>query len=223
MNNLAAVENNLGNFDKAKQIMQQVIAGKKSVLGEKHLSTLISRTNLLSFLVKRQESEKADEYSKKLLADMTEYVGPLNKYTLVVNNIRAYLLEDLGKLQQAEKMYRQTLNSYKGIGKNSGSELLVLQSNLAMLLMKAEKYQESQTIFLELLDNVETSISKEHVYYAVFIGNYGELLMKMRDYQQARPLLQQSHDKLLQSFGMTHQRSIKAKQRLEQLKQLEKK
>lgn len=222
LNNLSAVENNLGNFDKAKKIMQRVIEGKRLILGEKHLSTLISRTNLLSFLVKRQDSEKADEYSKILLADMVEYVGPLNKYTLVVNNIRAYLLEDLGKLQQAEKMYRETLNSYKDIGKNSGSELLVLQSNLAMLLMKAKKHQESQTIFLELLDNVETSISKEHVYYAIFIGNYGELLMKMHDYQQARPLLQQSYDKLLENFGAKHQRTTKAIHRLEKLTQLEK-
>ena len=111
--------------------------------------------------------QHADKYSQKLLADMIEYVGPLNKYTLVVNNIRAYLLEDLGKLQDAETMYRETLNNYKNIGKNTGTELLVLQSNLAMLLMKEEKYQASKKLFLELLNNVETSISKEHVYYAI--------------------------------------------------------
>lgn len=222
LNNLAAVEDSLGEYAKAREIMQQVIAGKTKVLGEKHLSTLISRTNLLSFLVTRQQLQQADEYSQKLLADMTKFVGPLNKYTLVVNNIRAYLLEDLGKLKEAETMYRETLNNYKNIGKNTGTELLVLQSNLAMLLMKEKKYQASQKLFLELLSNVETSISKEHVYYAIFIGNYGELLMRMGDYPQARTLLEQSYEKILKDFGSEHERTKKAKMKLDKLAELEK-
>jgi len=171
--------------------------------------------------VKRHEIKKADEYSQKLLENMTEFVGPLNKYTLVVNNIRAYLLEDLGQLQQSEQMYRETLNHYKNIGKNTGTELLVLQSNLAMLLMKENKFQESKNIFLELLSNVETSISKEHVYYAIFIGNYGELLMRMHDFPQARTLLEQSYNKILKDFGADHERTKKAKMKLDKLAELE--
>lgn len=222
LNNLAAVEDSLGNYAKAKEIMQKVIQGKTRVLGKKHLSTLISRTNLLSFLVKRHELQQADEYSQKLLADMTAFVGPLNKYTLVVNNIRAYLLEDLGQLKLAEKIYRETLKNYQEMGTDSGSELLVLQSNLAMLLMKENKHQESEKIFKELLNNAESSISKEHVYYAIFIGNYGELLMKRQQYQQARPLLEQSYSKMLEAFGENHERTKKAKLKLDKLSQLEK-
>ncbi len=221
LNNLAAVEDNLGNFSKAEEIMRQVIQGKIKVLGKKHLSTLISRTNLLSFFVKRHELQQADEYSQKLLADMTIFVGPLNKYTLVVNNIRAYLLEDLGQIKKAEEMYRETLKNYQNMGTDSGSELLVLQSNLAMLLMKKEQYKESEKIFIELLKNAETSISKEHVYYAIFIGNYGELLMKLGNYQKARPLLEQSYQKILKDFGNQHERTKKAKMKLDKLAKLE--
>lgn len=217
VNNLAAVENNLGNFDKAQELMAQVIDGKTKMIGASHLSTLISRTNLLSFYVKRSELEKADAYSQELLKELNETVGPLHKYTLVVNNIRAYLLEDLDQLEAAEDLYRQTLQNYQDMGKNSGTELLVLQSNLAMLLMKQEKYQESDAIFQQLLANVETSMSKEHVYYAIFIGNYGELLTKMKRFDEAQSYLQLSYESILKTFGESHERTIKAKKRLETL------
>ena len=222
LNNLAAVENNLGNSVQAQQLMKQVIEAKLKVLGDAHISTLISRTNLLSFYVKHGETEKADAYSKTLLIDMSKHLGALNRYTLVVNNIRAYLLEDLGRLDEAEQMYQETLANYENIGKNSGEELLVLQSNTAMLLMKQEKFFESEAMFLKLLDNVEKTISKDHVYYAIFIGNYGELLMKMKRYTEARPLLQLSQERLIAVFGAEHERAIKAKKRLEQLSEAQK-
>ena len=120
-----------------------------------------------------------------------------------MNNIRAYLLEDLGQLETAETLYRQTLKDYQDMGKNSGTELLVLQSNLAMLLMKQEKFQESDDMFQQLLANVETSMSKEHVYYAIFVGNYGELLTKMKKYKEAKSYLQLSYESILKTFVLS--------------------
>jgi serine/threonine protein kinase len=221
MNNLTAVERSLGHLDKARQIFEQIIATKTEVLGADHLSTLISKSNLLTIMVELGELDKADIYSKVILAEFIQSLGSLHSRTLEVYNMRAYLLEDLGKLAAAEKIYQDNLNRYKEAGTTTGPGLFGMQNNLAMLLMKQSKYLESKKIFNALLENVDGILGKEHIYYAIFIGNYGELLMKMQDYPAARVLLQQSLDKISATFGESHQRTLKAKKRLEHLKQLE--
>ncbi|MEZ5496211.1 MAG: serine/threonine-protein kinase [Gammaproteobacteria bacterium] len=220
-NNLATVEVRMGNTQRAEEMFRKVIEGKSEILGEYHLSTMVSKANLLSVLVTSEQFELADEYSKQLLADLEQHIGELHPRTLDVKNMRAYLLEDMGQLSEAEQLYRTTLKQYSENGIVKGPELFSLQNNLAMLLMKEEKLDESKQIFAELLENIEEYLGKEHIYYAIFIGNYGELLMKLKEFKAAKPLLQKSHDKIVESFGENHQRSIKAKKRLEQLAQSE--
>ena len=220
-NNLANVEERLGNSQRAEEMFRKVIDGKVAILGEYHLSTMVSKANLLSVLVTSEQYELANEFSKQLLADLELHIGELHPRTLDVKNMRAYLLEDMGQLSEAEQLYRSTLKQYNDNGIVKGPELFSLQNNLAMLLMKEEKLDESKQIFAELLENVEEYLGTEHIYYAIFIGNYGELLMKLKEFKAAKPLLQKSHDKIVESFGENHQRSIKAKKRLEQLAQSE--
>jgi len=217
LNNLATVERNLGNTDKAIELLNQIVAIKKEVLGEAHLSTLVSQSNLLVIMIEDGQLQEADVFSLQLTNNLKQSLGALHPRTLEVKSMRAYLLEDLGKLEEAELNYKETLVQYDKAGTVSGTGLALLQNNLAMLLMKQAKFKESKTMFLDLIDNIDNSLGKEHVYFAIFIGNYGELLIKMKKFDEARPLLKQSLEKLTATFGETHQRTVKAKERLDLL------
>lgn len=217
LNNLATVEQKLGNSEQAQTLLEKVIKGKAEVLGSNHLSTLTSQANLLSTLITSGKLEQADELSKILFVALNDSAGALHPRTLEVRNMRAYMLEDMDQLDEAEILYRSTLKAYHDAGTNKGPELFGLQNNLAMLLMKQSKYSESKAIFDKLLSNVEEFLGKEHIYYAIFMGNYGELLLKLGKFDMAKPFLTQSYNKLLETFGETHQRTLKAKKRLEQL------
>ncbi|MFK8010545.1 MAG: protein kinase [Marinicellaceae bacterium] len=217
LNSLANVESNLGNYSKAQSLTEQVIKNRQALLGDNHISTINSKVNLISILVTSNQLVLADEKSKKLLKQMEDNLGELHKRTLQLKNIRAYLLEDLNKPNEAEALYRSTLNAYAKQGINKGPELFALQNNLAMLLMNKNSLQESEEMFSQLLDNVRGILGEEHIYYAIFIGNFGELLLKQKQYAKAEPLLQMSYEKLVTTFGENHKRTLKAQKRLEQL------
>jgi hypothetical protein len=167
--------------------------------------------------VTSEQLELADEKSKTLLSEMNDSIGSLHQRTLSVRNTRAYLLEDLDKIGEAEKLYRSTLDAYADKGIIKGSELFSLKNNLAMLLMNRGDLQESNSIFSQLLNNVTELLGQEHIYYAIFVGNYGELLLKRKEFEKARPLLENSYGKLAATFGENHKRTLKAQKRLEQL------
>jgi len=221
LNNLSTVESNLGNLENAQKITEQTISGRTALLGEKHISTLTSKANLVSILVTSAQLEAADEKSKALLIEMNDSIGPLHERTLEVRNMRAYILEDLGKINEAENLYRSTLAAYAEKGIVKGPELFTLQNNLAMLLMNKGDLTESHKIFSQLLDNVTELLGQEHIYYAIFVGNFGELLLKQKEFAKAKPLLQKSYEKLAATFGENHNRTLKAQKRLEQLENSE--
>jgi serine/threonine protein kinase len=216
LNSLANIDEELGNLDDAAKTYLKIIKIENSREYGDSSIPLTTKLSYLHTIIKNKKMEEAYEYSQGLLNEMLEKLGENHQLTLEVRGNRAYILENLGKLKEAKQQYIELM---KIISKRKTKDVpsLAVENNYAMLLEKLGEYQHSQQMYKKLLNDAKSTVGENHVYYALFSGNYGELLLSMKEYKMAKPILVKSHEKILATFGENHERTRKAKKRLEQL------
>ncbi len=216
LNSIANIDKELGDFDMAGATYLKIIAIEdKKEYGNSSIP-LTTKLNYLQVLIKNQENQQAYNYSQKLLAEMLVKLGKNHQLTIELRNNRAFLLENMGKLQEAKKQYIEVMKTVN-LRKTKDVPSLAAENNYAMLLTKLGEYQQAKKLYNTLLNDAKLTVGENHVYYAIFSGNYGNLLLAMGKHELARPILLKSYDKILATFGKNHERVIKAKKRLEQL------
>ncbi len=216
LNSLANIDKELGNFDEAAKTYLKIIKIEDSrEYGESSIP-LTTKLNYLHTIIKNKKMEEAYEYSQELLDEMLEKLGENHQLTLEIRGNRAYILENLGKLNEAKEQYSELM---KIISRRKTKDVpsLAVENNYAMLLEKLGEYQHSQQMYQTLLSDAQLTVGENHVYYAIFSGNYGELLLSMKKYNLAKPILEKSYEKIFATFGENHERTRKAKKRLVQL------
>lgn len=216
LNNLGAILIQQNKLEQAEQLYQKVIRIRSRVYGAESEQTLGSKTNLLNIYVQQNKLKKADELSQQLLNSYEKKFKGSEKH-LQLMAMRAYVLEDLGKINAAEALYRHSLSLINELDGANIVELLPARNNLAMLLMNNGRLKEAKSEFEKLLSEVEAQIGKKHPYYALFQNNYGECLMMLKLYSKASKELKESHQNILSIFGAKHPRTLKSQYRLEQL------
>lgn len=103
LNSIANIDKELGDFDMAGATYLKIIAIEdKKEYGNSSIP-LTTKLNYLQVLIKNQENQQAYNYSQKLLAEMLVKLGKNHQLTIELRNNRAFLLENMGKLQEAKK------------------------------------------------------------------------------------------------------------------------
>jgi tetratricopeptide (TPR) repeat protein len=126
----------------------------------------------------------------------------------------AYLLEERGRLDEAEALYRRVVDlTAQSVGRNHPESFGPL-NNLAMLLMTEGKHDEAMQLFDELLTSAEAALPSDHYFLGIFRGNAGECLTATGDYVRAEPLLLSAEHILRAALGPDHPRTTKAVERI---------
>jgi Flp pilus assembly protein TadD len=128
-------------------------------------------------------------------------------------NTLAYLLEERGKVNEAEVQYRRIIE----IQTRGGVEhptTLAPRNNLAMLLMNAGRLEAAHMEFAALLKHARATVGNDHAMTAIFMSNEGLCLSRMGRDAEARAELKDAHARLLKIFGPEHARTRTAAERL---------
>ncbi|MBI3446750.1 MAG: CHAT domain-containing protein [Magnetospirillum sp.] len=95
---LAKQPNKLG---EAEKVLDQALAGRRAVLGEKHLDTLRSMHDLAALYRTTKRLKEADALLRKTLAGDEAVLGATHPYTFETLNTLAAVQEDMGDLKAA--------------------------------------------------------------------------------------------------------------------------
>ncbi len=213
LNDLGAILISRNEFEKAESIFNQLLITRTEVYGKAHTRTVSTAMNLLNVLVNSKKYDQADKLSKELLSQSES--NPLEEEKLIqLMSMRGFVLEDLGYLKGAEKLYRQALSKLEKKSGRSILELVPLRNNLAMLLMNSNRHAEAHKEFTRLLDGLTDQLGSNHVYYAVIENNYGESLGISGETVKALEHLNRSHQLLIKYFGEDHERVTKSSKRI---------
>lgn len=216
MNNLATTLVRLGESERAEGMMREVLRLRRVVLGNEHRSTATAMQNLSGLLIGEGRLDEAEPLVREALGVCRDNLGESHTVTLSAMNQLAYLLEDRGKLDEAEAMFRETLRVLEESAGRDHPEMFAPVNNLASLLVKMDRADEAAPMFRDLLERVEAVVGTEHYFYAIFRSNYGACLTALGEFEAAAAELTESIGVLSARLGPDHERTVKARARLDE-------
>ncbi len=180
LNNLALMNQLMGEYSKAESLYRQVLDIQKSVSGKKSSVYAMNLGNLAELYKKMKEYEKAESLYRQAL-DITKkkiFRKSNPDYVLHLNNL-AVLYQDMGEYSKAEPLYRQALDiREKAVGKEHPDYVLHL-NNLAVLYQDMGEYAKAEPLYRQTLDIREKVVGREHPDYAKSFYNLIILYDKM--------------------------------------------
>ena len=115
--------------------------------------------NLANILMALKQYDEAEALTRESLKGMEAQFGDDYAQTLASMNTLAYLLEERGKVDEAEAAYRRIIE----IQTRGGVEhptTLAPRNNLAMLLMKAGRFEPARAEFAALLKHSRAALPR---------------------------------------------------------------
>jgi tetratricopeptide (TPR) repeat protein len=163
---------------------------------------------------------EAEPLVRQALEGYLSAVGESHNKTLITMANLAYIEEDLGHLDEAERLYRRVIEVRTRGANPNEPELLAVMNNLAMMLVTRGDAAGAATVFADLKARAEAALPKGHFLTAIFTNNYGACLTTLGRYEEARPMLEESLAVLEKALGDKHDRVIKGRTRLDRLNEL---
>ena len=216
VNNLAIALQNSGERERAGELYQRAYEGRSLVLGANHPDTLNVLQNQATLLIQSGRSADAAPILRRIVTALEESRLKHHPAVLVAMNSLAYALEDLGELDEAETIYRETL-ALQLASNAAFSESFGTRNNLAMLLMRKGDLPAAEKEFITVLDAASEKLGADHVYVQIFANNYGECLMRLRQFGKAEGILLRTQSSLSKAMGAESPRVAKARARLAEL------
>ncbi|PVH90979.1 hypothetical protein DM02DRAFT_509339, partial [Periconia macrospinosa] len=134
----------MGQYDIGKTMDRSALDAREVLLGDEHLDTLTSMSNLALVLQYQGKYEAAEEMNRRALEGSEKTLGKEHPDTLTSVNNLAGVLRYQGKYKAAEEMNRRALEGReKALGKDHPSTLTSV-SNLALLLLDQGKYEAAE-------------------------------------------------------------------------------
>ncbi len=132
----------------------------------------------------------------------------------------AYLLEDIGKIDEAVELYRETIESRRNGQGGLDPETWAPLNNLAMLLTSNGRAQEARPMFEELLGMCDAMLPQGHYYTAIFRNNFAQCLIELGELDAAQRAIERTQPVLEATFGSEHERVERSRARMARIEAL---
>jgi RNA polymerase sigma factor (sigma-70 family) len=151
MNNLAAVLQDQGELEAARQLHERVLTTVRRVLGEDHLSTLASLNNLAAVLQDQGDLVGARSLYEQVLEARRRVLGADHPSVLASMNNLATVLQDQGDLVGARSLYEQVIEARRRVLGADHPSVLASMNNLATVLQDQGDTETAKTLQARVL------------------------------------------------------------------------
>ena len=171
-----------------------------------------------------------DEVNKVVIGIMKEWMAESGKEALLglpeeeravsaLQNNLAVLLEDQGKLNEAEPLFRESLEgSRRTLGDTHPSTLTSI-NNLGSLLLAQGKLSEAELLLREALEVKRRTLGDTHPSTLASINNLASLLQAHGKLDEAEPLYRQAVSGAKKTLGVEHPTTVTFQENLHELLQ----
>jgi tetratricopeptide (TPR) repeat protein len=109
-------------------------------------------------------------------------------------NGHAVILKNLGRFEEAEKLYRRAWTLLARLKPGHKAALIPVLSNLAQLLHTTQRLQEAEPLMRQAAELTKITVGENHPDYGTQCHNLGSLLSDMKQYAASEPLFCRSLD-----------------------------
>ncbi|MEV0935590.1 tetratricopeptide repeat protein [Streptomyces phaeochromogenes] len=204
--NLAISLRALGELTEATSLMRRVVKKSRSLLPIGHPDRVAALTNLAICLREAGSLEEAMTLLDEAYSQAANDSARLN-----LNQVRAALLTNMGRLEEAAEILRGTVIRAAKVGPSGRSESLTAQANLAMVYARLGRVDEALSLQAEVLERFEFLHGPAHPATLNARNNFGVLLIGSGDHERALQLLTQVASEREQLLGRNHPDTLRSR------------
>ncbi len=216
-NDLALVLKDLGDYENAKKLLQNVMVSNETKYGENHPFTSISYSNLGTILLDLGEYEEAEKLLKKAIVSDEKNFGLDHPKTAMRYSNLATVLRTIGEHEKAKELLQKAIISdEKNFGKNH-PKLATRYSNMALILEDLGEYSKAKELLEKTIIIDEKNFGVNHPSTAIGYSNLAFVLQDLHMYQESKEYFEKALDVFLNTLNENHPNIEIAKNNLQQL------
>ncbi|MEV8510660.1 FxSxx-COOH system tetratricopeptide repeat protein [Actinoplanes sp. NPDC051475] len=185
---LAAIYNQLGRYQQARDLDEDSLARRRRVLGDDHPATLESASNLANYLRGLGEYGRARELSEDTLARRRRLLGDDHPATLISANNVAADLHRLGEYERGRELSEDTLARRRRVLGDDHPHTLTTAANLAGNLHRLGEYERARELNEDTLAQCRRVLGGDHPDTLTAAANLAADLHRLGEYERAREL-----------------------------------
>ncbi|MFJ9585026.1 FxSxx-COOH system tetratricopeptide repeat protein [Streptomyces acidicola] len=176
----------LGDFTKARPIIEDTFARRRRVLGADHPDTLHSANDLAVTLSHLGEYAEAPRMQEDALARRRRVLGENHPDTLTSADNLAGTLRDLGEYAEARHMEEDVLARRRRVLGEDHPDTLTSADNLAGTMHDLKEYAEARHMQEDVLARRRRVLGKDHPDTLTSANNLATTMHDLKEYAEAR-------------------------------------
>ncbi|GAA4826172.1 hypothetical protein GCM10011365_06950 [Marinicella pacifica] len=193
-------------IDEALTLYDQVVRGMEKNYGDNSISTLLAKINKATAFMYAGDFEQADIMTSSLLPAMIEQAGSSHRYTVILRNIRAGALQNVGKLDDALSLYQEAIDIDKNSVEPDVHNQINFAHNMATIYFKQKRYDQVNEIYERIHPKCQKDLGVDQPLCAIVADAYAAVAIELGHIEQAEELLAYSNPALIKIFGVDHPR-----------------
>ncbi len=180
----------------ARLVFERLVALRKKVLGDEHIDTLLSMTNLAIVLGRLDRGEDAISLFRHVW-EKQKVLKPNHPDTMTTANNLADLLQRMNRNEEAETILGEVLAVQVNKFGNDFYLTSYTKCTLGEVLVRQRRFGDALPLFrdaYEIATKNDDAVPPN--YRAIFQGLYGDCLARLNRYDEAEPLLLESYTHL---------------------------
>ncbi|HET9255520.1 MAG TPA: FxSxx-COOH system tetratricopeptide repeat protein [Pseudonocardiaceae bacterium] len=159
---LAILRGQLGKYERARQLGEDVLTRCRRVLGEDHLDTLRSAYILAAILGELGRHERARQLGEDTLTRCRRVLGPDHSHTLHAAQTLALVLWESGRYEQASQLAEDTLTRSRLVLSEDHPLTLSSAYILAFVLARLRQYERACQLGEDTLTRLRRTLGEDH-------------------------------------------------------------
>lgn len=197
----------LGEYERSRALLEEAIALREG--GGDLAARLSDRGALATTLRWLYLPEEAMRIAEAAESEARRSLGPRHPTTLEVREVVAGCLDDLGRIDEAERIYRGLLAQRLGAGEGRSDAALVTMGSLASLLSRSGKYAESETLGRQAAEG--WSARGQRLEALTVRANLAMVVASQGRLDEAITMYEVIDAEALEALGPTHSTTISAR------------
>lgn len=200
----------LAMYDQAFPLQESALSTRRRVLGEEHVSTLVSINSMGLLLRYQGRTSEAEPFYREALEKRRRVLGEEHPDTLISINNMGALLQAQGRLDEAEPYYREALEKFRRVLGEEHPDTLASINNMGFQLHAQGRLSEAEPYWREALEKRRRVLGEEHPNTLHSINNIGMLLQTQGKHAEAEPYVREALEKRRRVQGEEHPATLTA-------------
>ncbi len=207
--NLADIHGQLGDVDRAVELLDTAITQLRDTLGDDHSQTVATANSLATCLTKSGRIEDAKEILERNLEWCNRKLGIEHPNTITCLNNLGTAYAQNKEYDLAEKAFRDALSSSESRLGNTHPQTLNARQNLAAVFNMQRKWESAIPMFEQVLASQQESLGEDHIKTLTTLHNLGYAYFYLGRLKDARDALEAAQKMKIDRIGANNPSTLR--------------